>query len=288
MANKVPMRLQGHEKFALRDGWINKALMFIDDNPKVFQGKDGPDVFGIGNNMVKSLRYWLKAFGIIVESPNKGASLTELGKIIKEYDPYLEDNFTLWVLHSNIAKNLEEATSWYMFFNKCNIDNLDREQITKLLVREISKYANGQAFSENSVKSDVDVILSMYSKNKSLVDPEDKNISPFSVLELIKENEGKYSKNQPNRRIINEYNILYELSYCFNDSYTFAIDKLINGEKSISSIYYLSNVIINDYLDKLDSLGYIRTNRTAGLDTIYLLKDITPYSVMKEYYEMRK
>lgn len=26
---KVKLRLQGHEKFALREGWINKALAFI-------------------------------------------------------------------------------------------------------------------------------------------------------------------------------------------------------------------------------------------------------------------
>lgn len=37
--NKVKMRLQGHEKFVLREGWINKALMIISNAPDVFTKK---------------------------------------------------------------------------------------------------------------------------------------------------------------------------------------------------------------------------------------------------------
>ena len=64
------IRLQGHEKFALRDGWLSKALKLINmdkymEYSDVFLRKDAPDIFGMGNNMVKSLRYWLKALGIM-------------------------------------------------------------------------------------------------------------------------------------------------------------------------------------------------------------------------------
>ena len=51
--DKVKIRLQGHEKFVLREGWLNKGIMQVKNNPTVFLGKEGPDVFGIGNNMVK-------------------------------------------------------------------------------------------------------------------------------------------------------------------------------------------------------------------------------------------
>ena len=130
---KIKMRLQGHEKFALREGWLNKGIIMVDRNPSAFLGKNGPDIFGIGNNMVKSLRYWLKAFGLIEESPGKGAYLTEIGNLILKNDTYFEDVFTLWVLHSIIAKNIEEATSWYMFFNKAGVDDLSKEQIESIV-----------------------------------------------------------------------------------------------------------------------------------------------------------
>lgn len=83
-SEKVKIRLQGHEKFVLREGWLNKGITKVKENPTVFWGKEGPDVFGIGNNMVKSLRYWLKAFGLIVEKGVAGASLTTCGEIIKK------------------------------------------------------------------------------------------------------------------------------------------------------------------------------------------------------------
>ena len=37
---KVKLRLQGHEKFALREGWINKALMILPEHPDAFTRKD--------------------------------------------------------------------------------------------------------------------------------------------------------------------------------------------------------------------------------------------------------
>lgn len=285
---KVKFRVQGHEKFPLRDGWINKGLKEIPKNPRVFLNKEGPDIFGIGNNMVKSLRYWMKAFGLIDEVAGVGANLTSMAEIIAEEDLYLEDNFTLWVLHSFIARNKEEATSWYMYFNKCDSEDLTKEQIEKILFREVTKYVEGQKFAENSVKNDVDVLLAMYSKSGKSEDPEDKNISPFSELHIVKNNDGKYSKNHPDRRTLNEWNILYELSIQLKEREFISIDKFIHDECGLSAIYHLTSVVSNELLDRLDMMGYIRVDRTAGLDMIYKIKDISPDNVMREYYNKHR
>ena len=178
--NKIKLKLQGHEKFSLREGWINKALLIIPDIPDVFLKKDATDMFGIGSNMVKSLRYWMRAFGLTIENGLAGAELTEIGKLIAEYDPYLENPFTLWIMHSFISKNKEEATTWYMYFNHCDAEDLEKRKIEAILLREVKKYAAGQSFSEKSLGNDVDVLLNMYSRNKEKSDPEDKSISPFS------------------------------------------------------------------------------------------------------------
>ena len=44
---KIKIRLQGHEKFALREGWINKGLMILAHNSDAFTRKDATDLFGI-------------------------------------------------------------------------------------------------------------------------------------------------------------------------------------------------------------------------------------------------
>lgn len=92
---KIKIKLQGHEKFALREGWINKALQILPENPDAFTRRDATDLFGIGSNMVKSLRYWMRAFGL---TNNAGTELSETGRLIAQYDPYLEDSFTLYSL----------------------------------------------------------------------------------------------------------------------------------------------------------------------------------------------
>ncbi len=289
MANsKVKIRLQGHEKFALREGWITKGLFLVDEDSSVFQQKNTPDIFGIGNNMVKSLRYWMKALGLTKENAINGTSLTTLGKMILNYDPYIEDVFSLWIMHSYISQNIAEATTWYMYFNRCENEEFDKEQIERILSREIAKYANGTAFSEKSLKNDIDVLLGMYSKTRIKADPEDKNISPFSTLGLIKNVNGSYSKNHPDRRMINEWVILYELSLKMEKEDTLSIDSLISGEKGLSCIYNLSNVMINDYLDKLDNIGFIQVDRTAGLDMIYKKRAFDQESILKAYYEKHR
>ena len=282
---KIKIRLQGHEKFALRDGWLTKGLSIIDKRPDAFLGSEGPDLFGIGNNMVKSLRYWMKAFKLIEENPGAGAKLSELGKIILQNDVYLEKNFTLWILHSQIAKNIADATTWYMFFNKCNVIDMEKDEIEKILYREISQYVMGQPFSENSLKNDVDVLLNMYSKNKVNNDPEDKSQSPFANLGLVKNTENLYSQTSPKRRDIDEWVVLYELAEMMRDKNEISTERVLNGTCGISHIYQVKPVLANELLDRLDAAEYIRVDRTAGLDMIYRTKAFTTESVMADYYK---
>ena len=37
MGNEIKIRLQGHEKFPLREGWLNKGIKAVKNNPMVFQ-----------------------------------------------------------------------------------------------------------------------------------------------------------------------------------------------------------------------------------------------------------
>jgi hypothetical protein len=80
----------------------------------------------------------MRALGLTNDTGNE---LSSLGKLVRKNDPYLEDITALWWLHSNIAKNIEVATRWYMYFNHCDADDLNKEQIVSILQREIGKYA---------------------------------------------------------------------------------------------------------------------------------------------------
>ncbi len=284
-SGKVKIRLQGHEKFGLREGWINKGLQIVRDRQDAFVRKDAPDVFGVGSNMVKSIRYWMKAFGL---TNDNGSALSDLGETILQYDPYLEQYFTLWLLHSFIAKNKEEATTWYMYFSRCDASDLDKEQILSVLNREIAKYTGGQSFSVKSLENDIDVLLNMYSKNKEKNDPEDKNTSPFSSLGLVKKSEGRYSKHSPDRKTLNEMVVLYELADMCTDRDSISIEEVLDGECGLVKIYNISSITANEMLDKLDTAGYIKVDRTAGLDMIYMLKKLDKKEIVENYYKHNK
>ena len=281
---KVKDRLQGHEKFPLREGWINKGLMEVDSDEMIFLSKEAPDEFGIGNNMVKSLRYWMRALGLFESDTARGSILSQEGRMILNHDPYLEDIFSLWVMHSYIAKNKDEATTWYLYFNHCDAEILSKDQIEHILSRELIKYVGNDDFSDKSLKNDIDVLLNMYSKDKGLIDPEEKNVSPFSQLGLIKKVENQYVKTSPDLRNISEWVVLYELSQLMEGKDSISIEQVSNGEFSLSAIYHLGSVTINSFLDKLDALGYIRVDRTAGLDMIYRLNEFSKESVIEDYF----
>lgn len=288
MSEKIKIRLQGHEKFPLRDGWLNKGLIIVDEEPKIFNSKEAPETFGIGNNMVKSIRYWLTAFDLIVTKPSKGTELTETAHLIKKHDLFFEDVFTLWVLHSNIANNISEATSWYMYFNRSSLLDFTKDELFASLNLELQKYVNNQKYSEQSLKNDIDVVLNMYGKENEKTDPEEKNNSPFSTLGLLKHTDEGYARMQPDLRLVNEWVVLYQLATVMDGKDSISIDEAITGEKSLGAVLQLTNVSSNYYLDRLDDLGYIRVDRTAGLDMIYRKKDFSRIDVISTYYERTK
>ena len=105
MINKVKMKR--HESFSIREGWLSKGLLAVKNNSRVFSMDDATDVLGIGTNMVKSLKYWLYATNLIKDEKNS-IKITEFGNLILEYDPYMEDEFTWWMIHINLLLNEDD------------------------------------------------------------------------------------------------------------------------------------------------------------------------------------
>ena len=275
------IRLKGHEKFHLREGWIAKGLYGVSANPRVFSGSDGTDQLGVGTNMVKSIKYWMLAMGLIKEGQKNGAELTDLGKMILKYDPFLEDDLSLWLLHSYIAKNNFRSTVWYLFFNKCQAEEFTKEELYIVLRKELISYAETDSFPESSLKDDIDVLLNMYSKDIKNDDPEDKNKCPLASLKLIKKEGDVYYRQQPDMRHFRDEIILYELGNIFEEESSIGIDYVA---ELAANIYHLSGVAINTILDRLDNAGYITVNRTAGLDEIYPNKKISVKKIIEDYY----
>lgn len=286
-------KIKGHESFMVREGWLTKGLIGVEGDNAIFSDLiKATEVLEVGANMVKSIRYWMNAFGLTEEIRNHGVLLSDLGNVVIDNDKYIEDDFTLWLLHSNIAKNKEKATTWYLFFNKCIVNEFTKEQLLPPMRRDLIAYAETDQFAETSLKSDIDVLLNMYSRQGKNDDPEDKNQSPFARLGLIKNDGNSYLRQQPRLNRFSEFIILYELSCMFYDHETddnmsvesVSIDKIA---EVAFNLYNLTRVNINMILDRLDNDGYIRVDRTAGLDVIYPINIKEPLETVGDYYNNR-
>ena len=98
-------RFAQHQTFSPRYGWLKSAYDQVCENPLVFTEADAPQTFGVGKNMVQSIKFWAEATKIIQASPVKGSKeyqATDWGHTFFHadgLDPYIEDPGTLWIFH---------------------------------------------------------------------------------------------------------------------------------------------------------------------------------------------
>lgn len=286
---KRKYRIKGHESFILRDGWLTKGLRAVEKDPKVFSNNSGADALGVGTNMAKSIRYWMKTAGLTEEPATKGVLLTEFGRIVLKKDPYIEDIFTIWLIHCNIACNYGQATSWNIFFNEINLNSAFTREDLYNLEKELFLQATGEAdVSERSLRDDCAAILSMYTaKGTPEDDPEDKKVSPFAELGLIVRNSEKFIRQRPVLNKIDPLIVLYLIINELNMNGNLPIDYITDSPNMPGKILNLNRIMVNDFLDTLQNKGYIIVNRTAGLDIIYpdQCKDFTQIDLLKIHYE---
>jgi hypothetical protein len=302
----VKIRLKGHESFSLREGWLRKGLTAIEeynlrnlddeDIKDIFNREDSVDILGVGSNMVKSIKYWLQVCGLLEEVRSKKARRiskisTPFGSIINEYDKYFEEIFTLWLLHYKIVINKENATAWYIFFNDLRIQEFKKKELIDGLSLSLSKLDPKMGFSERSLQDDANCIIkTYYTANEDNTSPEENLSSPLAELGLIgckstPNDKELFYKKRPQKDLLHPLVILYVMLDRLEDERSTTIDKLLNDECNCGKVFNLDRIMINYYLDNLESLGHIVVNRTAGLDTVYLKSNIKCEQVMQNYYE---
>ena len=179
-----------HETFHIRDGWLYKGLNAIEDDPNVFLLDNAPEHLGLGKNMVRALRYWMQATGLSEESwanRTKEQYPTKFGMLVKEYDPYLERDETIWLIHYNLISNIELTTSWYWFFNSYQPVSFTHSEFIERLSHWIITQSSDKdkKISENSLRKDFDCLVRTYMPNRYDRSPEDLLESPLSSLSLF-------------------------------------------------------------------------------------------------------
>ena len=278
----IKLKLKRHESFSIREGWLAKGIKNVKDNSKTFSSAEATDILGIGTNMVKSLKYWMSATCLIKEE-NREIILSEFGRLLDKYDPYLEDIFSLWLIHIKMMLNIEDAYIYNLFFNKCGKKSFSKrdlyEQLTLNLKNEKLEY------NENILQDEVNMIIKTYAIDEKIDNPENNFISPLSELNLIKKiDRDTYERNKPDYRNLNYLIVFYLIEQLLSYKDYISIDELLKVDNSPAKLLNLDKNLINEYLDEMKRNDLIIINRTAGLNMVYFQNILSLEDIIKEYF----
>lgn len=157
----------GHETFPCRNLWLKKGYDFASEGD--FNDPDAVVSLGVGKNMVSSIRFWLKAFGM-----TKDDQPTELAQhLFKDdgWDPYCEDELTLWLLHYQLVKT-GEASLYKMLFLDYQRRNREfgKQQLQNFV--ESACKRDGYDVNSGTLAKDINVLLQNYVYPENVTDPE--------------------------------------------------------------------------------------------------------------------
>lgn len=291
----MAMKFRAHDTFFIRKGWLNKGMKYVHSKPDVFVAKDeNPmDVLGIGANMVKALRYWLQAVGL-TEEPSSGKRIqtfTALGQSVFTNDRYIEELGTLYLLHYRLASNKTDATAWYYFFNEFNMSEFSRDDFVEFLQRRIRMEDGDMAVAIRSLNDDfsciINTYLPRYKTSPNRVAPEsniDCPLGELGLIDVLSKEKKTYRKAIPAASTINPWVALAIIVDQAKDAKEISLNELLTAPCNIGKTFNLDAISMLDVLYEVERIGKIKINRTAGLDVIQILEELSFQDCVDAYY----
>lgn len=286
-----------HESFSLRYGWLTKGFQSFEQNQAIFSSPTSIVTLGVGKNMVNSIRHWLRATRLVEITPDK-KEVTSLGTAIfsqNGWDPYLEDEATIWLIHWLLATNPQHATTWYWFFNHFHKPEFTSKEVASALLSFAAEQITAKT-STTTIKHDTAVLLRMYvqKNNNQKIALEEALDSPLSLLNLISYSPAtkSYQSNLAPREGLPLGILAFAITELLdkNGQSEIPFEDLMyskNGEVAPGLIFRLSETAL---LTKLEQLihyipGVYEIRETAGIHQLYRLKTIAAQDYLAKHYE---
>ena len=296
----------GHEKFVFRHGWLKKGVDGVKEDPLIFTHDEALVKLGVGKNMVRSIRHWCLATGLVEEKNGVGQAhplqISILGeKLLNDqgWDPYLEDIGSLWLLHWQLSTNLTRGFVGYLLFSKFLETEFTKRQLANYLS---SQFANFDIHTTSGmIDREIDVCLRTYvpAIRAKLGAIADETLDcPLAELDIVRfiPNDNIYRFNiGPKISLplgVFGYAFLLFLSSTMEKRRTIAVDECLYTEGSPGQVFRLDENSVMEYLELLEveMKGKIRLVETAGLRQVYLDETSGEYEdqafkLLKGHYE---
>jgi hypothetical protein len=302
MMETAKYKFSGHQTFVFRYGWLEKGVRGVAEYPDLFSRDDALVMLGVGKNMVESIRHWCQVAQLVEQDSGGEKSIgrsflpTPIAKNLLlngAWDPFLEDNASLWLIHWLIVTNSSIGTAWQLLFSRFNRPDFTRREITTYMLDFAAK--EGLKVGESVIARDVDCLIRTYvagtSRKKSSVTEETFDC-PLLQLNLIQPS----PDGELHRFAIGPKPSLPSavFAYALHDHFerrqshseTMSIQECLYGETSPGQAFKLDENSLIEYVEELEDAlsGSIVLDETAGLKQIYRKKPFDPIEVLNEYY----
>ncbi|MFL3663346.1 MAG: DUF4007 family protein [Flavobacteriales bacterium] len=278
------LKFSGHESFHCRPFWLKKGVDYIKSGQS-FTDKAGVDL-GVGKNMVGSIRFWLKAFDIVDEKDN----LTTLAENIFDddgWDPFIEDEATLWLLHYKLNSN-KYSSIYHLIFSE--LRKIKPEFSKNHLVSFVKEMDLSQ--TENIIAKDFSVFTRTYFAKPS-TDKEESFSGLFSELGLLIEvgqdtqKNDLYHINNTKQNTIPWQIILYCILDNENYGNSISIKSLFSDSDGIGRLFaFNQEELENKLIEISDNFPSIVYKNDAGIKELQFKKEKPKgINILKKYYE---
>lgn len=286
MSNTIKYTFSGHESFSCKTLWLKKGYDFVKESGN-WNDADSVVKLGVGKNMVASIRYWMRAFGL-----TQNDALTDIADYIFDTDsgkdPFIEDLGTLWLLHYLLVST-GEATLYKLLFTRFQRErsSFEREHLVSFVKRTMTEDGKIKTYNENTVKKDVGVLLQNYVQPQRMQSMEDYS-SLLIDLDLIRQSvDGKqYVFNIEGKRQLPLVILLFAITKEKGDDNSVDYDTLQN----IGNMFCLNDMELITMLMAIQVKfpDLLRYTDTAGLRQVQFLKQVSPNEVLTYYYDDEK
>jgi hypothetical protein len=291
----------GHETFTFRYPWLKKGADALRQDPGIFGAEDAIVELGVGKNMVSSIRHWCLTVGVAEESPAPGERrpalrVSDFGKKLlseRGWDPYLEDDATLWLLHWRLVTGGERATTWYAAFHLFREPEFTRATLTDELLR-LAAERRWERVSRSTVESDVSCFVRTYVAVKRGVTStlEDTLDCPLTQLGLIlADAKGeRFRFNARPKPSLPPAVFAAALADFWNTAHdrqnTLSLREIVHGEGSPGRAFRLDEDAALGYLDALAdaTAGAMAFDDTALIRQARRLAPADSFAILNRYY----
>ena len=278
-------RFSGHETFPLRYGWLKKVYDRVaetehdDGNRAACWSDDAIARFGVGKNMVASMRHWAKSVGVITEPNSHSVKTTQLGQKLFSaggLDPYMEHPATLWLIHWQLAAQ-PEKTTWFWAFSYYPAITFDRDGFRNKL-RRLAKDRVWSRVATTTIKNDVACFIRTYvgrqpSGRAGLDSAVESPLTELGLIKAIGKRDGFRFVRGPKSTLGDGVFVFALIDFWvryYGNVATLAFEAIAHAPGGPGRVFAFDENDVADRLVVLDEVtdGALRWSETAGLKQV--------------------